>query len=87
MPNLASGQVAKLGVSPWLDDARRTLAKLAALPDEWDGQGSPAVRAEAIGLAFRVLAEIESYDLPTAHIGPVSGGGLGVESARMAIET
>jgi hypothetical protein len=27
----------------------------------------------------RLIKEIDAYDLPTAHIGPVSGGGLGVE--------
>jgi len=79
MPNLASGQVARLGVSPWLDEARRTLAKLAVLSDNWDGQGSPAILGNAIGLAFMILTEIESYDLPTAHIGPIPGGGLGIE--------
>jgi hypothetical protein len=29
--------------------------------------------------ARRLLAEMEPYVMPTAHIGPVSGGGLGIE--------
>jgi len=27
----------------------------------------------------RLIKEIDAFDLPTAHIGPVSGGGLGIE--------
>ena len=57
----------------------RTLAKLAILPDNWDSQGSPPIQGDVIALAFMILAEIESYELPTAHIGPVPGGGLGIE--------
>jgi hypothetical protein len=33
----------------------------------------------ALEVMNRLIKEIDAYDLPTAHIGPVSGGGLGVE--------
>jgi hypothetical protein len=80
VPSLASNKVAKLGTAAvWVDDARRALAKLAILPDNWDGQESPSIQGEVIALAFKILTEIESYDLPTAHIGPVPGSGIGIE--------
>jgi hypothetical protein len=80
VPSLASNKVARLGsAAVWVDDARRTLAKLAILPDNWEGRGSPAIQTGVITLAFQILNELESYDLPTAHVGPVPGGGIGIE--------
>ena len=79
MNNLQS-QVTTLGVSrPWLAEAHRSVSRLALLPDNWDGEGSPALKPVVLDEALRLLAEIEPYEMPMAHIGPVSGGGLGIE--------
>lgn len=63
----------------WLAEAHRSISRLAPLPENWDREGSPAPKPVVLDAAFRVLSEIESYEMPTAHIGPVSGGGLGIE--------
>ncbi len=63
----------------WVEDARRTLGRISTLRQNWDGQGSPAPERVALEVMNRLIKEIDAYDLPTAHIGPVSGGGLGVE--------
>ncbi len=63
----------------WVTEAKRSIAKLAGLPDNWDGAGSPAPQAAALSEAFHILVAIEAYDMPTTRVGPVSGGGLGME--------
>src|SRR5262249_17862283 len=64
---------------PWLAEACRSISRLAQLPANWDGEGSPAPKPVVLEQALRLLAEMEPYAMPTAHIGPISGGGLGVE--------
>jgi len=64
---------------PWLAEAHRSVSRLALLPDNWDGEGSPAPKPVVIEEALRVLSEIEPYEMPMAQIGPVPGGGLGIE--------
>ena len=64
---------------PWVADARLTMARVSTLRQNWDGQGSPSPAQVALEAMNRLIKEIDAYDLPTAHIGPVSGGGLGVE--------
>jgi hypothetical protein len=64
---------------PWVADARRTIARVSALGDDWDGEGSPAPRPSALEVMNRLIKEIDSFELTQAHIGPVSGGGIGVE--------
>jgi hypothetical protein len=64
---------------PWLAEAQRSVSRLALLPDNWDGEGSPALSTVVLDEALRILSEIDSHEMPAAHIGPVSGGGLGIE--------
>lgn len=64
---------------PWVADARRTIARVSDLGHNWDGQGSPPPSRTALETMSRLIKEIDAYELPTAHLGPVSGGGLGVE--------
>jgi hypothetical protein len=64
---------------PWVADASRTMARMSALSENWDGQGSPAPARTVLNVMNRLFKEIDAYDLPTAHIGPVLGGGLGIE--------
>ena len=58
---------------------QQALAELASLPDNWDGYGSPALQAAAFKEAFRLLAAVEQENLPTPHLCPVTGGGVGIE--------
>jgi hypothetical protein len=55
------------------------VATLSALSANWDGQGSPAIQPVALEVINRLIKEIECYDLSPAFIGPVSGGGIGIE--------
>ena len=64
---------------PWVADAGRTISRISTLQDDWDGQGSPAPSRAALESMNRVIREIDAYDLPSPHISPVSGGGLGIE--------
>ena len=64
---------------PWVADASRTISRISTLQDDWDGQGSPAPSRAALESMNRVIREIDAYDLPSPHISPVSGGGLGIE--------
>ena len=64
---------------PWVADASRTMARMSTLNENWDGQGSPAPVRAVLDVMNRLIREIDTFELPTAHIGPVSGGGLGVE--------
>jgi hypothetical protein len=63
----------------WVPAARHSVAALCALRPNWDGQGSPAPHKVVLDLLNRLIKELECYDLTTAHIGPVSGGGVGIE--------
>lgn len=64
---------------PWVADARRKIARVSALSDNWDGEGSPAIKRPVLEVMNRLIKEIDSYELTEAHIGPVPGGGLGIE--------
>jgi hypothetical protein len=63
----------------WVPAARHSVAALCGLRPNWDGQGGPAPHKVALDLLNRLIKELECYDLTTAHIGPVSGGGVGIE--------
>lgn len=64
---------------PWVADATRAMAKLAALRSNWDRQESPPPLRSAFATLNRVVRELDAFDLPSPHISPVSGGGLGIE--------
>jgi len=64
---------------PWVEKARRSAAALTKLQPNWDDQGSPAPKRIVLDVLDRLIGHIECYDLTTAHIGPVSGGGVGIE--------
>ena len=60
----------------WLITTRQSLARLAALPNNWDGYGSPALTRAAIQAAHRLLKTLEQLPLPAPQVFPVTGGGL-----------
>src|SRR5208337_2963699 len=64
---------------PWVTDATRSLARISSLKSDWDGQGSPPPIRAAFEAMNQVVRELDAYDLPSPHISPVSGGGLGIE--------
>jgi len=74
-------RVTTLAGSPaWAVDAYRAISRLAELPFGWDGQASPPLQESAKASASRVIEELKRYDeLPSPHIGPTVGGGLGIE--------
>jgi hypothetical protein len=63
----------------WVPAARHSVAALGALQPNWDGQGGPVPQKVVLDITNRLIKELECYDLTTAHIGPVSGGGVGIE--------
>jgi len=55
------------------------LDELAGLPENWDGHGSPPIRATAKETVFKLLELLDQLDMPVPHFAPVSGGGLQLE--------
>ncbi len=55
------------------------LERMARLPTNWDGYGSPPLAKAALLAARRLLEVLESFSLPPPAIRPVSGGGLHFE--------
>ena len=64
---------------PWLKLALADVARLAALPANWDSYGSPPLSETACQNAVQLLASIEYEDFPVPRIVPLSGGGLQIE--------
>jgi hypothetical protein len=64
---------------PWLSSALADIARVAALPPNWDGHGSPQLGAKEREYATDLLASIDYEDLPAPNIVPVSGGGIQLE--------
>jgi hypothetical protein len=62
----------------WLVPSLKRLVELRGRPADWDGYGSPAVTADAIGAANEILESLSRYPLPKPEIFPVSGGGIGI---------
>lgn len=67
-PNAASGA--------WGQLALQALARMAALPDNWDGYGSPPISRAAIQSARRLVAMLDNQRFPPAKVVPVTGGGI-----------
>jgi len=63
----------------WLLSAADMVAKLNALTDNWDEEGSPRIRPEIVTKAVEVLCKLSSAIEPMSHACPVPGGGLQLE--------
>jgi hypothetical protein len=63
--------------SQWLISALQELARLASLPENWDGYGSPRLCPAALRAARRLVGSLEQLALPAPHVLPVTGGGIG----------
>lgn len=75
----SQGIVPQEGRPPWLSSALADVARIAKLPPDWDGYGSPQVGAKEREQAIQLLASIAYKDLPAPCIVPVSGGGIQLE--------
>jgi hypothetical protein len=68
----------------------KEVAKLARLPANWDGYGSPPVTEHAVRTAIDLLRAVEGGAVPAPHVCPVTGGGLGIlwqaSARRLEIE-
>jgi len=59
-----------------------TIKELASLRDNWDGYHSPPLDGGALALAEHLLTQLrDQAPLPTAHVGPESGGAVQIEWA------
>lgn len=63
---------------PWYIRALRRLAQLKTLGPNWDGFGSPAIKYEAAQSMQEFMGAVAHLDLPSPHLLPVTGGGLGL---------
>ncbi len=66
-------------LAPWVQPVTDRLAKLSALPYNWDSYGARAVSSEAIGNMILVLPFIMRPNTPTPTIVPTSRGYLQAE--------
>lgn len=64
---------------PWLSDALDAVARIAALPSDWDGHGSPQLGSSEREYVVDILASINNEALPIPVVVPVSGGGIQLE--------
>lgn len=60
-------------------EAMRGLGEIANLPPNWDTYGSPPPTAIAIEKVIDILLKIDDRNLPSAHVVPLSGGGVQLE--------
>jgi hypothetical protein len=71
-------KVTSLFASPWVLDALDAIARLADLPQNWDGYASPRIDPRAIAAARRFVACVAFDSLSLPHIAPVLGGSVGL---------
>lgn len=62
------------------------LAELSALPDNWDGYGSPGPQPAVQEAASALIGILWKAGVPTPHFAPVSGGGLQLEWQKQGRE-
>jgi hypothetical protein len=63
----------------WLVSVLHNVARLAALPSDWDGEGSPPPSLAAISTLLGLLQGLTYYSLPTPFVCPLREGGLQIE--------
>lgn len=56
-----------------------SLDRLAELPTNWDGYGSPPIGKSALQSARRLIEALDSFSMPMPEVRPVSGGGIQFE--------
>jgi len=66
------------GAEDWRSSALEEVAKLARLPENWDGYGSPPLAEHAVRTTIDLLRAVEGNEVSAPHLCPVTGGGLGI---------
>ena len=83
LPDRVKRPVVKAGGgSDWLEKALLLLDGIAAMPDNWDGEGSPRPNGQIIGGARHLLDRLRDARLealPVPFICPIAGGGIQFE--------
>lgn len=70
--------VKALDSPPWLRQAYDQLAKLSALPRDWDSYDADPVSIIALGQARLLFSNLDFEDIPEPHIAPTPDGGIGL---------
>jgi hypothetical protein len=66
-------------LTPKQAEAMRRLGDIVRLSPNWDSYGSPPPTSTAVGIVMDLLLKIDDRNLPSAHVVPVSGGGVQLE--------
>jgi hypothetical protein len=63
----------------WLASALADVARIANLPQNWDGYGSAPLGVKEREHVTKLLSSLDNADLPAPNIVPISGGGIQIE--------
>jgi hypothetical protein len=63
----------------WLASALDDIWRVASLPRDWDGEGSPPPTRRTVWTAVRLLQSSIHYSLPPPFVCPLREGGLQIE--------
>ena len=66
----------------WKDKVLEGLEKIANLPEDWDGEGSPKIDPKLLGSVRSLLWQVAGADVPELQnlfVVPISGGGFQIE--------
>jgi hypothetical protein len=67
---------------PWLEAARHAIAPIAALSDNWDGEGTLRIQPTVMDAALRALEQLLPSHTPAPQIVPTHRAGIQVEWHR-----
>jgi len=70
----------------WLTSALADVARIAELPQDWDGYGSAPLGIKEREHVTKLLSSIDNADLPAPNVVPISGGGIQIEWQHNARE-
>lgn len=68
--------------SAWVHRALESLGEIAALPENWDGEGGPPVDRCLLVVAQRLLERLRGnveFDVPPPEVSPIQGGAFQLE--------
>ncbi len=66
----------------WLEAVRHAIEPIAALPDNWDGEGAQRIQSAVLDAALRTLEQILPSRTPPPQIVPTHRAGIQVEWHR-----
>jgi hypothetical protein len=80
--NSTTCQEIEVDGTEWISETLSNLIKIAKLPDNWDGYGSPGTKNSVVDVAIILLlqlAEIVQISISTPFVSPVPGGTFQLE--------